>query len=243
MRNVPASADTKAHWESVFQTRQPTEVSWYQPHLRQSLDLIHEAAPAEDAAIIDIGGGASTLVDDLLAKGFRSLTVLDISRKALEVAKARLGPQAGQVTWIAGDALTAALPAQRYDLWHDRALFHFLLTPEDQARYVAQVRDAVKPGGTVILSTFGPQAPPRCSGLEVVRYSPDALERAFGGTLRLVSSTTEQHQTPFGKTQEFVYCRFVKADQRGRFSPPQDDATGDVSRRLRMTRAAETSPL
>jgi ubiquinone/menaquinone biosynthesis C-methylase UbiE len=210
MSHVRSSDETSAHWEAIFQRRQPTEVSWYQPHLRQSLDLIHEAGLAREAAVIDVGGGTSTLVDDLLQEGFHNLTVLDISAKALQATKARLGPQAAQVTWIEGDVLTTTLPAEHYGLWHDRALFHFLLMPEDQQGYVAQLRRAVKPAGTVILSTFGPKAPPRCSGLEVVRYSPEALERAFGGLLRLVSSTAEQHRTPFGTTQEFIYCRFVK---------------------------------
>lgn len=203
----------KAHWDTVFQTRQPAEVSWYQPHLQQSLALIREAALPKDAAVIDVGGGASTLVDDLLQDGFKDLTVLDLSGAALAASKARLGPQAAQVTWMEADVLTAALPAQRYGLWHDRALFHFLLSPEDQARYLRQVRQAVKPGGTVIIATFGPHAPPRCSGLDIVRYNPESLARAFGGTLRPVAKTTEQHQTPAGRIQEFVYCRFVNATE------------------------------
>lgn len=207
-------AEMKAHWEAAFQQRQPTEVSWYQPHLQRSLGLIHDAALAKDAAIIDVGGGASTLVDDLLQEGFQDLTVLDISATALQAAKARLGTQADRVTWIAGDVLTATLPAQRYNVWHDRALFHFLLAPDDQARYAAQVRQAVKPGGTVILSTFGLQGPPRCSGLDVVRYSPQTLEQAFGGLLRLVSSTTEQHRTPASRIQEFLYGRFLKQEEK-----------------------------
>src|SRR3990167_4026613 len=209
-------AEMKTHWEAAFQQRQPTEVSWYQPHLQRSLGLIHDAAPAKDAAIMDIGGGASTLVDDLLGEGFRDLTVLDISATALQAAKARLGAQADRIIWMEGDVLTAALPAQRYDLWHDRALFHFLLAPDDQARYVAQVRRAVKEGGTVIIATFGLQGPPRCSGLDVVRYSPQTLERAFGGVLRLVSSTTEQHRTPAGRIQEFLYSRFLKQEEQKR---------------------------
>ena len=209
-------AEMKTHWEAAFQQRQPTEVSWYQPHLQRSLGLIHEAAPAKDAAIIDIGGGASTLVDDLLQEGFQDLTVLDISATALQAAKARLSAQADRITWMEGDILTATLPAQRYDVWHDRALFHFLLAPDDQARYVAQVRRAVKEGGTVIIATFGLQGPPRCSGLDVVRYSPQTLERAFGGVLRLVSSTTEQHRTPAGRIQEFLYSRFLKQEEQKR---------------------------
>ena len=208
--------EMKAHWEAAFQQRQPAEVSWYQLHLQRSLGLIHDAAPAKDAAIIDIGGGASTLVDDLLQEGFQDLTVLDISATALQAAKARLSAQADRITWMEGDILTATLPAQRYDVWHDRALFHFLLAPDDQARYVAQVRRAVKEGGTVIIATFGLQGPPRCSGLDVVRYSPQTLERAFGGVLRLVSSTTEQHRTPAGRIQEFLYSRFLKQEEQKR---------------------------
>lgn len=201
----------KTHWESAFKARQPTEVSWYQPHLQQSLALIREAALPKDAAVIDVGGGASTLVDDLLRDGFTDLTVLDLSGTALAAAKARLGQDAARVTWMEADILTATLPQARYGLWHDRALFHFLRSSEDQARYVAQVRHAVKPGGTIILATFGLQGPPRCSGLDVAHYSPETLTRAFGGLLRLAASTAEQHQTPAGKTQEFIYCRFVKA--------------------------------
>ena len=198
----------KQHWETVYQTKAADAVSWYRPHLDTSIDLIVEAVPDRDAAIIDIGGGEATLVDDLLAKGYRQLSVLDISQVAIEVAKQRLGMQAAQVTWLSANALKASLPKQHFDLWHDRALFHFLTATEQRTAYVDQLTQALKPGGHVVIATFSPQGPERCSGLEVVRYDAASLQRALGSRFELVESLLELHHTPWNTTQSFTYCHF-----------------------------------
>jgi 2-polyprenyl-3-methyl-5-hydroxy-6-metoxy-1,4-benzoquinol methylase len=195
-----------AHWEKVYNTKAPDAVSWYRPHLETSLALIERAAGGCSASIIDVGGGPSTLVDDLLTHGYENITVLDISETALEVAKARLGPAAGKVEWLLADVVHAALPSHAYDVWHDRAVFHFLTAQEDRIGYVQNVMQAVKRGGHVIVSTFGPEGPSKCSGLDVVRYDAQSLHDQFGKRFRLVESTKEMHQTPFGSTQQFLYC-------------------------------------
>lgn len=198
--------DPKSHWEKVYQTKRPDEVSWYRPHLDVSLQLIEEAAPNRDAQIIDVGGGESTLVDDLLARNYEKLTVLDISHAALAVAKERLGANANKLTWLCGDVTTFGFKRHEYDVWHDRAVFHFLTDAEDRANYVRQVAKAVKPGGHVIVATFGPEGPSQCSGLDIVRYDPDALHDEFGSSFQLVKHLTELHRTPAGSIQQFVYC-------------------------------------
>jgi len=209
--------DLRAHWESVYRTCDPHEVSWYRAHLDTSLALIEAAAPDRDARIIDVGGGASTLVDDLLARGYRDIAVLDVSAAALDVSKARLGDAAAHVDWRCGDAAATPLPARRYDLWHDRAVFHFLTRAEDRAAYVRQVRHCVKPGGRVIVATFGPDGPQKCSGLDVVRYAPDALLAALGAAFELETQTTERHETPAGRIQPFTYCSFRNVGASARF--------------------------
>lgn len=198
--------DPKAHWENVYRTKQPTEVSWYRPHLDVSLQLIEDAAPNREARIIDVGGGESTLVDDLLNRGYPNLSVLDVSATALTVAKERLGDKADQVDWLCGDVTTFAFPRQEYDVWHDRAVFHFLTEHKDRAAYVRQVARAVAPGGHVIVATFGPEGPTKCSGLDVVRYDPNALHDEFGPQFQLVKHLTELHHTPGGAIQQFTYC-------------------------------------
>lgn len=197
---------TKGHWEKVYQSREVDEVSWYRPHLDVSLGLIEDAAPDRDSAIIDVGGGEATLVDDLVARGYGDVTVLDISGAAIEVAKARLGSSAARVHWITGDITEVDLEAGRYDLWHDRAVFHFLTRTEDRAAYVRRVVRAVKPGGHVIVATFGPEGPETCSGLDVVRYDAESLHGEFGPKFRLLDSVTERHETPWGTPQQFMYC-------------------------------------
>lgn len=197
---------TKAHWDNVYQTKAPDEVSWFRPHLETSLRLIEGAAPDRQSAIIDVGGGEATLVDDLLTHGYGDVTVLDISAAAIDVAKARLGSSASSVHWIAGDITTAKLDAARYDVWHDRAVFHFLTSAEDRAAYVRQVTRAVRRGGHVIVATFGTEGPEKCSGLEVVRYDADSLHGEFGPKFRLLDSITELHNTPWGAPQQFMYC-------------------------------------
>ena len=198
--------DPKSHWEKVYRTKQPEEVSWYRPHLDVSLQLIEEAAPNRDAQIIDVGGGESTLVDDLLARGYHNLSVLDVSSTALDVAQERLGDRAGTVNWRCGDVTRTAFTRHQYDVWHDRAVFHFLTEPADRAAYVRQVAHAVKPGGHVIVATFGPEGPTQCSGLNVVRYDADALHGEFGPSFQLVKHLTELHQTPARSIQQFTYC-------------------------------------
>ena len=196
----------KAHWERVYAAKAPQEVSWFQEHSELSLDLIRRAGVAPQGFVIDVGGGASTLVDDLLLDGFENVTVLDISAAALRAAQERLGRRAANVTWREADITRVTLPARHYDVWHDRAVFHFLIHAAERVRYVDTVRAAVKPGGHVIVATFGLDGPLKCSGLEVAHYSPDSLHQAFGASFQLVAHTDEVHHTPFGTTQQFIYC-------------------------------------
>ncbi len=196
----------KEHWESVYGAKSPESVSWYAPHLLRSLHYVRKAAPEKQASIIDVGGGESTLVDDLLADGYLNITVLDLSRTALEVTQQRLGRQASKVVWSAADVLEVELSTASFDVWHDRAVFHFLTTDAQRERYVAQVVHALKPGGFAIVGTFGPQGPEKCSGLTVSRYAPDELHSKFGAPFELIDSHTETHTTPWGAPQQFVYC-------------------------------------
>ncbi len=198
--------DAKAHWEKVYTTKPPDAVSWYRPHLETSLALIERAADASSASIIDVGGGESTLVDDLLLRGYKNITVLDVSQTAINLTKSRLGSAAEQVRWLVADIAEIELEPRAYDLWHDRAVFHFLMAREQRIAYVRQVARSVKPGGHVIVSTFGPEGPTRCSGLEVMRYDAESLHDEFGARFRLVESSKELHHTPFGTTQQFLYC-------------------------------------
>jgi len=202
-------ADRRQHWESVYRNKAADQVGWFQPHAASSLRLIGACADT-DAHIIDVGGGASVLVDDLLDAGYRNLTVLDLAEPALAASRARLGARAAAVQWLAADITRADLPAAHYDVWHDRAVFHFLTDAADRARYVEQVLKSVKPGGRVIVAAFGPGGPLQCSGLDVVRYAPDALHAEFGAHFRLIGHETEIHHTPAGQDQEFVYCYCVR---------------------------------
>lgn len=198
--------DRKQHWEQVYTTKASNAVSWFQEHADQSVRLIHGTGVSKDAAIIDVGGGASTLVDDLLAESYSNLTVLDLSAKALEVAKQRLGNRSNSVNWLEGDVTQLALPANHYDIWHDRAVFHFLTDPADRQAYVQQVMRSVRPGGHVIVATFAEDGPEKCSGLPAMRYRPDSLHAEFGDAFQLLQHERETHQTPFGTEQKFVYC-------------------------------------
>jgi ubiquinone/menaquinone biosynthesis C-methylase UbiE len=196
----------KTHWEHIYETKVPTRVSWYQEHAQLSLHFIQNTHIQKTDHIIDIGGGASTLVDDLLEAGFQHITVLDVSGAALQLTRQRLGAFAAAVEWMEADITKVNLPAQAYDLWHDRAVFHFLTQAADRQRYVAAVRHAVRTGGHVIVATFAPEGPDHCSGLEVVRYSPESLHREFGEGFELRDSRRETHHTPFGTEQKFIYC-------------------------------------
>ena len=198
--------DPKAHWERVYQTKTANQVSWYRPHLDVSLDLITKTVTDRDARIVDVGGGEATLVDDLLDAGYMHVDVLDLSATALQVARDRLGEAAGAVGWLHGDVTTYPFAADHYDLWHDRAVFHFLTDATQRQRYVQQVVRAVKSGGHVIVATFGPEGPTRCSGLEVIRYDADSLHDQFGPRFELVEHSIEEHETPSGLRQQFVYC-------------------------------------
>lgn len=202
---------SKDHWERVYSTKAADAVSWFQRHADQSLQLIEATGVSKEAAIIDVGGGASTLVDDLLARKYRNITVLDHSAAALDASRDRLGDKAGSVTWLGADITTAELPFHGYDLWHDRAVFHFLTAPEDRRAYVKAAIHSLKPGGHVVVATFAEDGPLQCSGLPVMRYSAPRLHAELGEAFILVSHTRELHRTPFGTTQQFTYCHFRKA--------------------------------
>lgn len=199
--------DRQAHWQNVYQTKSEREVSWFQESPEISLDLIRATGVNTDASIIDIGGGASRLVDALIHAGFRSVTVLDLSDKALATSKARLGAQGAAVNWIVADVATWQ-PSQTYDVWHDRAAFHFLVNPDDRAAYVECVRKSVRPGGHVVIGTFALDGPERCSGLPVVRHDSASLGQMLGLSFALVESRRHDHQTPGGAIQRFQFSRF-----------------------------------
>lgn len=196
------------HWEHVYQSKAADQVSWFQPEASVSVELIRQAAPDHAAAIIDVGGGASTLVDGLLTTGYRALTVLDVANTALETTRRRIGESAAHVTWVHANVLDASLPNAAFDLWHDRAVFHFLTAASDRQRYVSQVRHAVRRGGHVLMATFAEDGPTRCSGLDVSRYSADELHAEFGPEFDLVMSRREVHRTPSGAEQAFTFCLF-----------------------------------
>lgn len=198
------------YWDNVYATKAHGEVSWYRDHLENSLRLILDTGVDKDAAVIDIGGGSSTLVDDLLVNGFIDVSVLDISAVAIAKSKERLGSMAEKVNWLEADITEVFLPQNKFDVWHDRAVFHFLTDAEDRRKYVEQVVRSLKVGGHIIIASFGLNGPQKCSGLEVVRYDPETMQNEFGGQFRLVNTVRETHQTPFGTTQEFIYCYFRK---------------------------------
>ena len=200
----------REHWQRVWATHQPEGVSWYAPHLAESLRLIREVA-APHASVIDVGGGASTLVDDLLDAGFSHLTVLDISETALSTARTRLGGRAKSVTWLNADITTATLPDAAFDVWHDRAVFHFLTEQADRDDYVRALERSLKPGGWVVIGAFALSGPPRCSGLDVVRYDATSLQRALGSQFSLSAAAEQTHLTPDGRPQHFVVCRLQRA--------------------------------
>ena len=206
---VMKSTDRQAHWQNVYTTKAENEVSWYQETPVPSLDLIAATGLSKDGSIIDVGGGASRLVDSLLDRGFHQITILDLSASALEEVKKRLGRRADGIEWIAAD-ITTWEPASRYDLWHDRAAFHFLTEPRDRDAYVVRLKKAVRPGGHVIIATFAPDGPERCSGLPIVRYDPEALAGTLGPDFELIESRRHDHVTPGGNTQRFQFSRFLR---------------------------------
>ncbi|MGD9944263.1 MAG: class I SAM-dependent methyltransferase [Burkholderiaceae bacterium] len=217
-------SQAKQHWERVYTTKESTRVSWFQEHARQSVELIRQTGASHEAAIIDVGGGASTLVDDLIDDGYSNLTVLDLSAAALSAARARLGAKGDRVSWQVGDVTQFEFPRHAYEVWHDRAVFHFLITQQARDAYVRAVLHAVRPGGNVIVATFAEDGPDQCSGLPVARYSPDALHAEFGAPFTLLRHTREEHHTPFGTVQQFVYCLCRKNSP-----PPRQRAAGSGS--------------
>jgi SAM-dependent methyltransferase len=201
------SEGRQAHWEGVYTKKGENEVSWFQESPAPSLQLIAQVGATPASAIIDIGGGASRLVDNLIQQGFEDVTVLDLSEAALEAAKARLGGRAAQVQWIVADA-TVWEPLKAYDIWHDRAAFHFLTEDRDRAAYIARLERALKVGGYAIIATFALDGPERCSGLPVVRYDPASLGQTLGRAFQLVDTRRQIHATPWGSEQSFQFSLF-----------------------------------
>jgi 2-polyprenyl-3-methyl-5-hydroxy-6-metoxy-1,4-benzoquinol methylase len=203
------SFNRKKHWENVYGQKKPVEVSWYQVEPTVSLKFIASTEIDYAAKIIDVGGGASVLVDKLLDQGFQNLTVLDISSKAIRYAQERLGGRAENVSWIEAD-VTEFESSIQYDLWHDRAVFHFLTDAEDRTKYVRRLEDAVKSGGHVIIAAFAIDGPHKCSGLDIERYNPEKMQNELGDSFELVYSDTELHITPWNIEQKFIYSYFKK---------------------------------
>jgi SAM-dependent methyltransferase len=197
--------DKRTHWESIYQAKKPDSVSWYQPSLRLSLEFISGTSLAKDAPIIDVGGGTSTLVDDLLSLGYSNVTVLDISAQGLDYSKARLGDRAKSVKWIVGDIARVDLSQLSFDLWHDRAAFHFLVDEQDRRKYCNALEGSLRPGGFAVIATFSPNGPLMCSGLQTAQYNASSLLLTLGSAFKLITSQAEIHTTPSGKPQEFVY--------------------------------------
>jgi 2-polyprenyl-3-methyl-5-hydroxy-6-metoxy-1,4-benzoquinol methylase len=197
------------HWDTVYSSKRPDEVSWFQENPSYSLGMIQAAGLTSEQRVLDVGGGASVLVDRLLELGFSRPGVLDLSSAALATSQQRLGASSDEVEWIVGDVLSIRHTHQ-WDLWHDRAVFHFLVDPDDRARYRDAIYSAVAPGGHVVIATFGPDGPERCSGLDTIRCSATDLAAELGDGVRLVEHSIEEHATPQGKNQQFVYARFLR---------------------------------
>ncbi|MGY0575598.1 class I SAM-dependent methyltransferase [Bradyrhizobium sp. RDM12] len=209
-----SAVDREAHWQNVYITKGEKEVSWFQEKPSKSLELIARCGADPETAIIDIGGGASRLVDELLNAGYRKLTVLDLSEAALSASRERIGPRSEEVTWIAAD-VTTWQPSEQYDIWHDRAAFHFLTGAQERQEYVARLKSALRGGGKVIIGTFALNGPERCSGLPVQRYDGDSLAAVLGPDFRLDSHSLEEHRTPSGALQMFQFSSFWFSPQGG----------------------------
>jgi SAM-dependent methyltransferase len=200
--------DRQAHWEKIHREKAADAVSWYRPHLDMSLRWIEDYVPDRSAWILDVGAGQSTLVDDLLPRGYQHITALDIASAALDGIRYRLGAGADRVRWLVSDVTKADLEPAGYDVWHDRAVFHFLTSPDDRGAYLGQLTRALKAGGHVVISTFALDGPEKCSGLDVARYDTAALKKELGDRFRLLQTAEEDHPTPSGATQRFLYCCF-----------------------------------
>lgn len=199
----------KKHWEHVYKKTSPTEAGWFQAYPGMSLKLINATEVSVDESIVDVGGGVSKLSKLLLEQGYRNITVMDISGTAIEKAKAQLGDTSDMISWIEAD-ITKISFSEVYDVWHDRAVFHFLTDAVDRKNYINSLNNTLKINGHLIVSTFGLNAPPKCSGLAVVRYSSETLHKELGDNFELIESLSEVHVTPSGVRQEFIFCRFIK---------------------------------
>ena len=207
MSGTTSGNDRRQHWDDVYARRSSTEVSWFQAHPAWSLRAIEAAGLDARSAIIDIGGGASTLIDELIGRGFEDLTVLDVSANVLAQVADRLGAAASRVQFIRSD-VTQFRPARTYSLWHDRAVFHFLTRPNEREAYRLALRSGTAPGSHAVIATFGPQGPTRCSGLDTSRYDAPALARELGAEFELIDSLLDVHTTPGGVQQQFLHTRF-----------------------------------
>jgi 2-polyprenyl-3-methyl-5-hydroxy-6-metoxy-1,4-benzoquinol methylase len=205
------STDRQGHWQNVYTTKAESEVSWFQESPAASIELIMQTGATPGSAVIDIGGGASRLVDNLVDQGFEDVTVLDVSDAALQVARTRLGERAARVDWIVAD-VTRWEPPRTYDIWHDRAALHFLTEENDRTAYVARLKQALKVGGHAIIATFALDGPERCSGLPVVRYDPESLGRILGPSFQLTDRRQHKHATPWGTEQSFQFSVFRRTD-------------------------------
>ena len=201
--------DRKNHWEQIYQTKKPDQVSWYQPTPVTSLSFFEQYNVPKEAKIIDIGGGDSFLVDHLLNRGYKDITVLDISESSLERAKSRLGDRSGLVKWIVEDAATFE-PTERYDFWHDRAAFHFLTKEDEIQNYINTVQQSINPSGILVLGTFSEQGPKKCSGIEIKQYSETSMTDRLKGSFEKIKCITIEHKTPFDTIQQFIFCSFRK---------------------------------
>ena len=201
------NSNRKTHWEKVYMKKTATKVSWYQAQPTVSLELIKAIGLNHSKRIIDVGGGVSVLVDKLLDEGFKDLTVMDISSKAIDYAKERLGKRAGNIIWLEADVIEFEFSG-KYDLWHDRAVFHFLTDAKDRKKYMKCMGRALNPDGHLIISTFAIDGPPKCSGLNIERYSPEKMKDEFSDSFELVKSISEVHITPLDREQKFTYCYF-----------------------------------
>lgn len=200
----------KSHWDKIYSSKNKDEMSWTQSSFFHSREFIKKTGLKKDAKIIDVGSGISVFPRELLAEKFCHLTVMDISAEALARSKKQLGPLSNEVIWIEGDITSAVLPFNEFDLWHDRAVFHFLKEPQKRDHYVTQARRALKPGGFLILATFGIEGPQKCSGLEIVRYTAATLQEVWGQGFQLKESKVDTHFTPWNTSQQFLYCLFQK---------------------------------
>jgi ubiquinone/menaquinone biosynthesis C-methylase UbiE len=203
--------DRKKHWENIYQTKELKDVSWFQPTPTTSLDFIKEFNIPTSAKVIDVGGGDSFFVDNLLELGYQDITVVDISESALERAKKRLGDSADKVKWIVADAASLKL-TEKYDFWHDRAAFHFLTQEHEIENYIDTVQQCVNPGGKLVIGTFSENGPKKCSGIEIKQYSEDSMNERFGKYFRKIDCITVDHKTPSGSVQNFIFCSFTRME-------------------------------